>query len=256
MIRKTHIFKSSLLALLALTAGLVHAEEKAPADEAQPTLSENEIAESLKKLVFVPHDTGAPEVTDAGGVRAVTVLPKIELLAPDKMARTLSPTPTLYWHISKGTEAPLRFTLLADDVNVIDPLLEFQIDGIDQEGIYGVNLDDHGLSLEDGQRYIWSIALSSEGDSYGNDLVAQTVMEHKAGATLSSALETASPEDRAVRLAAEGYWYDTIDTLSDQIEAGDASPWQSARAQLLDQAGLLQSARYDRQRVGSDADLR
>lgn len=252
MIRRKHILKSGLVALATLAANLGHAEEQAPADKATPALSEREIAESLKKLVFVPHDSGAPEVTDAGGVRAVTVLPKIELLAPDRMARTLSPTPTLYWHISRPAPGPVRFTLLKDDATTIDPLLEFQIDGVDREGIYGVSLDDHNLTLEDGKRYVWSIALASEGDNYGSDLVAQTVMEHKAGPALANALETARPEDRAIRLAAEGYWYDAIDTLSDQIEAGAASPWQTARAQLLDQAGLLQSARFDRQQQASE----
>ncbi len=242
-----HILMSSLVAIVTLAASFSHAEDKAAAGSATPTLSERDIAESLKKLVFVPHDSGAPEVTDAGGVRAVTVLPKIELLAPDRMARTLSPTPTLYWHISKPAPGPVRFTLLKDDVTAIDPLLEFQIDGIDQEGVYGVNLEDNGLTLEDGQRYVWSIALSSEGDNYGSDLVAQTVMEHKAGVALANSLETARPEERAIRLAAEGYWYDAIDALSDQIEIGAPSPWQAARAQLLDQAGLLQAARFDRQ---------
>ena len=241
------ILVSSLVVLAALAVSLGHAEEKAASGSQAPALSESEIAESLKKLIFVPHDAGAPEITDAGGVRAITIRPKIELLAPEKMARTLSPTPTLYWHISKPAPGPVRFALLKDDVTTVDPLLEILIDAIDQEGIYGVNLDDHGLTLEDGQRYVWSIALSSEGNNFGSDLVAQTVMEHKAGAALVNALETARPEDRAIRLAAEGYWYDAIDILSDQIEPGAASPWQAARAELLDQAGLLQSARFDRQ---------
>ena len=101
--------------------------------------------------MFVPHDKGAPAVTDAGGVRAVSIAPKIELLAPEQMARTLSPTPTLYWHISKAAPGKVRFTLIADDPAAIDPLLEIDIDGVDQEGIYGVSLDDHGIALESGE---------------------------------------------------------------------------------------------------------
>ncbi|MGI9487234.1 MAG: DUF928 domain-containing protein [Geminicoccaceae bacterium] len=240
------ILVSSLVAFAILAASLGHAEEKAASDSQAPALSESEIAESLKKLIFVPHDAGAPEITDAGGVRAITVRPKIELLAPEKMARTLSPTPTLYWHISKPAPGPVRFTLLKDDATTIDPLLDFQIDGIDQEGIYGVSLHEHGLSLEDGHRYIWSIALSPDGENYGTDLAAQTVMEHKSAATFAKALQDARPEERAIRLAAGGYWYDAVDTLSDQIFSNKPL-WQAARGRLLDQAGLLQAARYDRQ---------
>ncbi len=248
MIEKKRILMCGLVALATLAASLAHAEEKATSTSEIPAPSEDEIAESLKKLIFVPHDSGAPDVTDAGGVRSVTILPKIELLAPERMARTLSPTPTLYWHISKPAPGPVRFTLLADDVTTAKPLLDVQIDGIDQEGIYGVSLEDHDLTLEDGRRYVWSIALSSEGDSNGSDLVTESVMEHKSATALANALETARPEDRALRLAAEGYWYDAIDTLSDQMPSNQPL-WQAARAQLLDQEGLRQAARFDRQQA-------
>lgn len=245
MIRKKRILISGLMALSALAATGGHAEEKVAIESSTPSPSEQKIAESLKKLVFVPHDTGAPEVTDAGGVRAVSMLPKIELLAPDRLARTLSPTPTLYWHISKATKTPLRFTLLSSDALTIDPLLEIALGDVYAEGIYGISLEDHGVTLENGKRYIWSIALSAKSGSHSGDIVAQTVMEHGTAPELAKALDDVPPEERAVRLAAEGYWYDAVDVLSDQIEAEAASPWQAARARLLDKAGLLQAARFD-----------
>lgn len=250
MTKSKIIFMSGLVTLGAMALTGVHAEEKAATTQT-PSPSEQEIAESLKKLVFVPHDKGAPEVTDAGGVRAVSVVPKIELLAPERMARTLSPTPTLYWHISRAAAGTVRFTLIADDATAIDPLLEFDVDGIDREGIYGISLDDHGIALESGERYVWSIALSPDSDNYSSDLVAQTVMEHGADPELAKALDQASPDARAIRLAAEGYWYDAVDTLSAQIEVFSSKhPWQAARGRLLDQAGLMQAARYDRQQAG------
>lgn len=236
-----------LMALSALAASPGHADDQATNGDSAPTAaaSERDIAESLKKLIFVPHDSGAPAVTDAGGVRAVTVLPKVELLAPERMARTLSPTPTLYWHVSKASSGPVRFTLLADDPSVIDPILEVEVDGIDREGIYGVDLGEHGVALDDGRRYIWSVALAASDQGYGADLVAQTVMERRAVPDLESVLDYYRPEDRAIRLAAEGYWYDAVDALSDQIEKDGSAPWRDARAHLLDQAGLLQAARFD-----------
>lgn len=252
MNREKSILMSGLVALSATVAIDSQAEDKAkdsPATDApaETVPSEDEISESLRKLIFVPHDAGAPEVTDAGGVRAVAALPRVELLAPDRMARTLSPAPTLYWHISTAAEGPVRFTLLADDVTVIDPLLELEVDGIDREGIYGVSLDDYGLTLEHGQRYVWSIAVSSEGDGFGSDLVAQTMLEYDAVPGLAATLDDARPEERAIRLAAEGYWYDAVNVLSDQIGSKATTPWKTARAQLLDQAGRLQAARFDRQ---------
>lgn len=246
MMKNKRLAAGGMAVLIALAVSAAHADEQGAAASDAPAPSEQEIADSLKKLVFVPHDTGAPAVTDAGGVRAVSVLPKVELLAPDRMARTLSATPTLYWHISKATSGPVRFTLLEDDATVIDPLLELDLGPVDQEGIYGVSLDDHGLTLESGKRYIWSIALSAGNDSYSSDLVAQTVMEHDAAPDLAKALENAPPDSRALRLAAEGFWYDTVDVISDQIASSSTKTWQTARANLLTQAGLLQAARFDR----------
>lgn len=241
---------SGVLALGTLVAAGSHAEEKTATTASTPAPSEQKIADSLKKLVFVPHDKGAPAVTDTGGVRAISMAPRIELLAPERMARTLSPTPTLYWHISKAAPGKVRFTLIADDTTAIDPLLEIDIDGVDQEGIYGISLDDHGIALESGERYIWSIALSADGDGLSGDLIAQTVMEHGADPDLAQALKQAAPDMRAIQLAAEGYWYDTIETLSMPIETStNRQPWQAARGRLLDQAGLMQAARFDRQQA-------
>ncbi|MGI9418595.1 MAG: DUF928 domain-containing protein [Geminicoccaceae bacterium] len=240
------VFIGGLVALSTFAAGGGQAEEQAAPDDGNQAQTERKIAETLGKIVFVPHDLGAPAVTDAGGVRAVSVLPKVELLAPERMARTLSSAPTLYWHISKAAIGPVRFTLLADDPTAIDPLLEIEVDGVDQEGIYGVSLDDHGLSLESGERYVWSVAVSSDGAGYGADLVAQTVLAHAAAPELAQTLDSVAPEDRAVRLASEGYWYDAIDTVSGEIGGASGQTWHTARASLLDQAGLLQAARFDR----------
>ncbi|NJO37894.1 MAG: DUF928 domain-containing protein [Rhizobiales bacterium] len=242
-----HILIGGLAAVGMLIAVASLADDQG--GDAQTSASEQDIAESLKRLVFVPHDSGAPEVTDTGGVRSITVLPKVELLAPESVALTLSSSPTLYWHISKAAPGPVHFTLLADDPAMADPLLDLDLDGIDREGIYAISLDDHGVALDDGQRYVWSVALSAAKDSHATDVAAQTVMLHSTAPDLAIALDRVRPDERAVRLAAEGYWYDAVETLSQQIETGDALLWQDARARLLDQAGLLQAARFDRQNL-------
>ncbi len=236
----------STLAAIALSLSHVsYADEKDVDGVAGSPASNEAIAESLAKLVFVPHDSGAPVVAESGGVRAVTVLPKIQLLAPRRMARTLTANPTLYWHITKAAVGNLWFTLVIDDSTVIDPLLETRIDDVDQEGIFSVDLNDHNITLEPGKRYMWSLVLSTESSGFGNDQIAQSLLEHSPNADLSAALGSLTPEDQAVRLAAEGYWYDAIQTLSEQIGADLDSPWKTARARLLDQAGLLQAARFD-----------
>jgi hypothetical protein len=245
MMTKTFMAVTLTAAMAFWLADAGNAEEKAAGEAATPAPSEEAVAKSLAKLVFVPHDSGAPVVTETGGVRAVTVLPKVQLLAPRRMARTHSPSPTLYWHISKAATGHVWFTLISDDPAATEPLAEIKVDGVDQEGIYGVDLDDHGVTLEPNKRYVWSVIISTESSGFGSDQLAQTLLEHSPDADLAEALTNMAPEDRAIRLAADGYWYDAIETLSEQINADAGPNWKAARARLLDQTGLLQAARFD-----------
>jgi hypothetical protein len=241
MSRQLLISACAAMAFWLTTAS--HADETKADATAASSPSEEAIAKRLAALVFVPHDKGAPAVTEAGGVRAVTLLPKVQLLAPRQMALSLSPNPTLYWHINKAAVGDLWVTLAnADRTIVDDPLLEVRVDGVDQEGIFSISLEDHGVLLEPGQRYVWSVVLLT-GSS---DQVARTFIEHRADQDMAAALDGMPMEDRVVRLAAEGYWYDAIDALSEEIGAGAGASWLAARAHLLDQAGLLQAARFDR----------
>lgn len=234
---------SACAAMALWLTNVGHADEAKTDDAAALSSSEETIAKSLAALVFVPHDKGAPTVTEAGGVRAVTMLPKVQLLAPRRMALTLSPSPTLYWHITKAAVGDLWVTLARADGSIVDdPLLEVKVDGVDQEGVFSVSLEDHGVWLQPGQRYVWSVVLLT-GSS---DQVARTFVEHRVDTDLATVLDGMPMEDRVVRLAAEGYWYDAIETLTEKISANSGAPWLDARARLLDQAGLLQASRFDR----------
>jgi hypothetical protein len=234
----------------ALVVGLAQTLPTAPfaASNTSNSATEQAVSDSLKQVIFVPHDTGAPKVTDAGGVRGVNKAPKLLVIAPERLARTLSPEPTLYWYTSKATETPVRFTLAVDDPSVIEPLVETEIGTFGQAGIYPISLADHGVALEDDQRYFWSVAVASSDETFSEEPVAQTLLEYSASEKLVSAVETATPLDQVIRYAGEGYWYDAIDLVSKRIETGDQSaPWREIRARLLDQGNLDLAARHDRQ---------
>lgn len=217
------------------------------------TDTEQKISESLEKIVFVPHDVGAPKVTDTGGVRGVSAAPKLFVLAPERLSRSLSSTPTFYLYVSKDTETPVRFTLLAQDSTTVDPALEFELGPFTERGIHEVSLADHGKRLEasskdEENRYSWSVALTSENGAFSEEPVAQTWLEHMPSIKTDLFLKTAAPFEQIAKLAREGYWYDALDLVSEQIEAGDQShPWREIRADLLEQVGQKQAAAFDRQ---------
>lgn len=232
-----------------LIAGLAQAIVSPPliADETAENASEQDIKEKLEKVVFVSHDVGAPKVTETGGVRGISTAPRLFVLAPAQVARSLSPSPTLYYYVSKASEAPVHFVLLADEPSALDPILNVKLGAPAKPGIYGIALADHDVRLEPEQRYSWSVAMRSAGDPSSGRPIAQTWLEHLPPAETNafSALDT--PLDQTVQLAGQGYWYDAIEIVSRQIEAGERSlPWREVRARLLDQVGLRQVALYDR----------
>lgn len=217
------------------------------ADEKPKEQSEKAISKTLEKIVFIPHDVGAPDVTDAGGVRGISALPKLLVLAPENASRSHSASPKLYWYMSKGTEIPVRFTLIADDPNVIDPILDIDLGIYSEAGIYAVPLASYGISLKDDHRYSWSVALSSANGALAGGPIAQTWLEHNQSSEVDAILATRSPLDQVTHLAGKGYWYDAVDIVSQQIDAGDrSSPWHEIRAHLFDQVGLKQAAAFDR----------
>jgi hypothetical protein len=222
--------------------------EDEPKTEAEQ--SEQKISDSLEKIIFVPHDVGAPEVTDAGGVRSIAQAPKLLGLAPDSVARSLSPSPTLYWYLSKDTETPVRFTLQTDTPHSA-PLLELDLGAPAGPEIYAIALADHGVQLESKRRYDWSLSISSADGASAGESIAQASLEHSPSSELGSTLEAISPFDQTVRLARAGYWYDACDVVSRQIEDGEQSlPWHRIRARLLDQVGLKEAATFDRRQMG------
>ncbi len=217
-------------------------------DEAEKPVSEQDIKDSLADIIFVPHDVGAPEAADAGGVRGIATAPKLHVLAPDSLSRSLSPSPTLYWYLSKATESPVRFTLIEDDPSAIEPILDVSLGSFDNPGIYAIPLSQFGVQLEAGQRYAWSVGLSSSlASAYSTRPTARTWLEHYPSPDVQSSLVSASPLDQTDKLARHGYWFDAIDVVSRQIKTGERTiPWHEVRAHLLDQVGLDKIALYDR----------
>jgi len=209
----------------------------------------------LSTLVYVPHDFDAPEVTQSGGVRAASQggLPGLMVLAPPKLARTFSTQPTLYWYLSGPTEAPVRLTVLDLDATTGEPLLEIGLGPVATGGVQATSLAEHGVNLEEGRLYEWSVALEVDPQAYSEEPVAKTILSaEEADPGLLARLEREPAPARAEELAKAGYWYDLFDLLSREIEAGrDPGAWRALRAALLDQVGLGVVAAHDRAAAGA-----
>ena len=192
----------------------------------------------------------APEATEADRTRATPTLPDLMVLAPPMLAHTLSPQPTLYWYVSGPSNAPVRLTLFDLEAASREALLDLALGTAPKAGVYATPLAKHGVHLERGHRYAWSVALKVNPEVYPEEPAATTILATaKDDPTLLDRLAVAPPLARIEALAAAGYWYDALDLLARQIAANDRTePWRELCARLLEQeeVGLQAVAAFTR----------
>ncbi len=189
--------------------------------------------------VYVPPKRGAPLARVGGGSRGVgDSLPYISVITPDHVGFTTLSQPVLYWYISDDMKTRFEFALINDDD--IDPMVEVTSEREMKAGLNSMSLADHGVTLEPGVAYQWSVALVSDANKRSSDIVSSGRIELlEMTGEQQAQLENASAEERVVILAREGYWYDTFDGLSELITADPGnSDLRAQRAALLEQIGL------------------
>jgi len=212
-------------------AGVAAAEE--PAD--QP--SELAAAAPLYQLPKV----GKPTGRIGGGRRgAGSELPSLYALVPDHVGYTTESQPTLYWFLSERAAGNLRFELTLIDEDSVEPLVDRAFESTPSPGLNRVRLADHGLSLEPGEEYQWSIALVPDAGDRSKDVVSSGWIEVvPAPEDLASRLEAAGPDGAAAVYGAQGLWYDTLAAAVADLERHpDDASRRERLAVLLSQVGL------------------
>jgi Domain of Unknown Function (DUF928) len=181
-----------------------------------------------------------------GTVKLTVPLPNIELLAPDGHAGlTTSPTPTLYFYVSRPVAWPTRFTISAPLRP--DPVIEVNIPSPPQAGIYAVRTARYHVQLQPNVLYTWSVSVILNPQAPSRDIVASaSLLRTAAVAGLDNGLYRAPANQRAALLAQAGLWYDAVAAAA-EMEGFDR---HAALDALMDEAGLVEPARYDRQAAG------
>ncbi|MDG4555218.1 MAG: DUF928 domain-containing protein [Candidatus Competibacter sp.] len=244
---KLHISLPVGLALaFSILATPSRAQTQPPVDNARPkpaaqTAQTPPIA-SQTTPVYRPPLRGAPATrvggANRGGSDGVLIL---GVLAPESTGLTSRARPTLYWYSSIGLAAPLEFTL--NDDHSIKPLVELKIPA-SQPGIHALPLD---YTLQPEVEYRWAIAAVIDPEQRARDVIASgTIKQVRPSPTLAAQLSRASQREWPFLYAREGFWYDAIAILSEQIDATPANRhlWEQ-RAALLEQVGLKIAATYD-----------
>ncbi len=171
---------------------------------------------------------GASRGPENGGLALI-------VLAPESTGLTSHAQPTLYWYSSKGLSAPLEFTL--NDEHSIKPLVDLKVTA-PRPGIHALRLN---YTLKPEVEYEWSIAAVADPNQRASDTIASgTLKRVQLPATLVDQLKRASKRELPFLYAQEGFWYDAVATLSEQIDANPADrDLLEQRAALLAQVKLI-----------------
>jgi hypothetical protein len=227
--------------------GTTGGEKRAPAETKSPT-----VASTQEVPVYRPPLRGAPGGRVGGGTRGVEreVFVLSVLAPPDHTGLTAQEQVSLYWFISSRTSYPVEVTVV--DPGATRPLLEARVPPPVAPGIHRLRLAEHGVRLAPEVRYRWFVAVVPDPDRRARDLLAGATIERVAPAgDLRGRLETAGPERSYFVYAEAGLWYDALAAVSELIEGAPKDPaLRRQRAALLEQVGLQDAARHDREQAG------
>jgi hypothetical protein len=222
---------------LPLVAATVAAQAQSSPQATNPPPAASQVP------VYQPPLRGAPATRTGGASRGEQDSELIlSVLAPESTGLTSRAQPTLYWYSSQGLAVPLEFTL--NDDKSIKPLVETKANA-PRPGIHALRLN---YILKPDVEYQWAIAAVADPNQRASDLIASgTIKRAQPSTTLAAQLNGASKPRLPFLYAQEGFWYDAIATLSEQIDANPADrDLREQRAALLEQVGLRAAAAYDR----------
>ncbi|MGD1866846.1 MAG: DUF928 domain-containing protein [Phormidesmis sp.] len=161
-------------------------------------------------------DRGRASTTMSGGRRGTPFAacaldddrpdPAITLLVPDGGVNlTTEAHPTLSWYIESEGSVDMEFSLShPDHANAV---YEKQVQS--ETGLVEVTLPD-SIALEVGTPYRWTVFVHCEGGEY--TIHARSFVERLPAGDVRAA-ETMSSIERARTYAAQGIWYDALNTL-------------------------------------------
>jgi hypothetical protein len=228
----------------------VSAAENGPATEKQYTTTATDVEkaasrekpaakEDLTRPVYVPPRRGDPLIRVGGSARGSDdSTPVVIVITPEQTGITGTRQPELYWYLSKPTRTRFRFVLVND--LEIEPIMEITSDGEQPAGFNHIDLAAHGITLEPGVVYQWSVALVQNPVKRSADIVSTGQIEYiEMPPALRAKLDKATRQEAVHILARAGYWYDTFARLSRMIAANPKDPvLREERAGLLEQVGL------------------
>ena len=189
--------------------------------------------------VYTPPKRGAPGGRVGGGTRGIQrEVFVLSVLAPEHSGFTTSEQPSLFWFISNSTSLPVE--LIVMDLQGVQPILETRLPAPVTAGVHRIRLADYNVRLAPGAAYRWFVAVVPDADRRSKDIMSGGAIERvETPEGLKAKLAQAAQSDLPSIYAQAGLWYDTVATISEQIEAAPQDQaLRQQRTALLAQVGL------------------
>ncbi len=247
-----------VMALLLLAPGLVladhhEANEKAASGNTADVAARGPAVPLYKPPIppkapgFVPPLRGRPAGRVGGGSRGIREerVPVLAVLVPDHVARTLSEEPSLFWYIDIVPQAGTHLSFAIIDEESIEPIKELTLE-VKQPGVQRISLGEHGVKLEPGIEYEWSVALVLDPEQRSSDIIASGWISRVKDAPEGLASVQDGAQGKVSAYAQAGLWYDALGAISDQIDQNpDDASLRGIRASMLKQVGFQDVARAE-----------
>lgn len=149
---------------------------------------------------------------------------KLHVIAPERLAYTINPQPTLYWCVNKKLKGKFRLTItkMGSGFSFSDPLVEKSFAQEVKAGEYNeISLAGLEKQLENNINYKWTVALECDKDKRSLD-IGQT-----GGVRYMNKLKKSVNTTNLNKLARKGIWYDLFENAN-----------STQREDLLKQVGL------------------
>jgi hypothetical protein len=154
---------------------------------------------------------------------------------------TSSEYPTFWFYVPYSLDehpGELRVVITDEKIgNIQKPLI--QVTGT-TPGVVGVRLPSTEAPLKIGELYTYKFVVSCKSDEASeNEYVVASVERRELSASLATQLKTATPRERAILYAQEGFWDEALTTLAElrranPNDAGLMADWDA----LLEDGGL------------------
>lgn len=237
------------------------------------------VAQSLPgDIQYSPPDRGAPRSTGGGGARAheqptilesednwtrtrgsstsapatIQNIPKEcisttpTLLVPQNhLGLTTASNPTFLWYLPNKDVEIMVFELRKAGEK--DPIYAEQLQP--SAGITQMKLPEDKVALEIGTEYIWSVSVPCVTEGKRRKISVEAGIQRVAATPeLTKQLSQATtPQEKARVFAQQGYWYNALETLSTAFTANPNQSTYSDILSLLDQVGLNEITKKERQ---------